>query len=191
MSRGGLEIRDVRPDDLGALERLWTSAGRTTGMTLRLDRDDASTALAHIAADADQRLIVGEYDGQVVCCLHLRRGPLTPLHAEMVVHTSFLLVDPAHRKHGFAHALLEVAVAWAEEHGAEHVTAFTTSDRESNRFLARLGLLDVATLRASTTASLRHKLTPSTLRSPSARMRLVAARRSARRLHSATDGVGS
>jgi N-acetylglutamate synthase-like GNAT family acetyltransferase len=97
------------------------------------------------------------------------------------VHTSYLLVLPAYRKHGFARALLEVAVSWAEEAGVGNVTAITTAQsRDTNRFLARLGLAPVATVRVSTTAALRKKLTPER---PGARAlgAVLAQRRSMRR----------
>lgn len=186
MSRGGLVVRDAGPEDVEALLRLWSGWGLGIGGSTRTDAVEAARALAQVAADPDERLLVGEQGGEVTCCVHLRCAPVTPLQTEPVVHTSYLMVAPAHRKHGHAHALLEAAVGWAEELGIEHITAFTSSDRESNRFLARLGLMDVATIRATSTAALRHRLTPSPLRGGSARMRLVAQRRSARR-----RGVGA
>lgn len=186
MSRGGLLVREAGPGDVEALLGLWSGWGLAVVGAARTDASEATRALALIAADPDARLLVGELGGQVVCCVHLRCAPVTPLHTEPVVHTSYLMVAPAHRKHGFAHVLLEAAVTWADELGVEHITAVTSSDRESNRFLARLGLMDVATIRASSTAALRHKLTPTPLRGASARMRVVAQRRSARR-----RGVGA
>lgn len=190
MSRGALEIRDARPDDVGALLRLWEQWGIGVGQAPRPETGEAASALAHVGADADERLLVGEVGGEVVCCLHLRRGPMTPLHTEMVLHTSYLLVAPGHRKHGYAHALLETAVAWAEEKQVETITAFTSSDRENNRFLARLGLVDVATIRATTTSALRHRLTPTQLRGTPTRMRVLAQRRSMRRLRgTAVEGT--
>lgn len=194
MSRGGLEIRDARPDDLDALLRLWGASGVGIGQAQHPEAEEARVAFAHVSADPDERLLVGEHAGEVVCCLHLRRAPMTPLHTEMVVRTSYLLVAPAHRKHGYAHALLEAAVAWAEEKNVEHVIALTSGDRETNRFLARLGLMDVATIRASTTAALRHRLTPTQLRATPMRMRVLAQRRSMRRLRAdaiEADGLTS
>ena len=190
MSRGGLDIRDARPDDVGAILRLWEQWGLGLGQAPLPETGEAASALAHIGADPDERLLVGEAAGEVVCCLYLRRAPMTPLHTEMVLHTSYLLVAPGHRKHGYAHALLETAVAWAEEKNVETITAITSSARENNRFLARLGLMDVATIRASTTSALRHRLTPTRLRATPTRMRVLAQRRSMRRLRStAVDGT--
>jgi GNAT superfamily N-acetyltransferase len=90
---------------------------------------------------------------------------MSPLHTDMAVHTSYLLVNPAHRKHGFARALLDAAVTWAEEKDVSHVTAITSSSsRDTNRFLARLGLATVASVRAASTVTLRRRLTPEVLR---------------------------
>lgn len=184
MSRGGLRVRDAVPDDMEALLGLWAGLGPRLGV------EEGREVLAQLATNPDERLLVGELNGELVCCVTLDCRPMSPFHAEPVLHTSFLLVAPAHRKHGFAHALLEAAVAWAEERGIDTITALTTGDRESNRFLARLGLLDVATIRVSTVSALRHKLTPTTLRGTSARTRLMAQRRSARRQRAASGSVG-
>src|SRR5215213_6468930 len=78
--------------------------------------------------------------------LHLRRAPLSPLHTETAVHTSYLQVHPEHRRRGYARALLDAAVSWAEEKDVTHITAITnSSSRDTNRFLARLGLGTAAT----------------------------------------------
>jgi hypothetical protein len=63
------------------------------------------------------------------------------------------------RRHGVGRALLEAAVTWAEEKDIAHVvTATSVSSRDANRFMARLGLGQVAVLRGATTAALRAKL---------------------------------
>jgi hypothetical protein len=57
--------------------------------------------------------------------------------------------------------MLEAAVTWAEEKDTTLITALTTSgSRESNRFLARLGLGTVATVRVTSAAALRMRLAP-------------------------------
>lgn len=160
MSRQPLVVREAIPEDAEELVRLWVQAGTSTEHPASLGAD-VPVALAQMAADPDERLIVGESDGEVVAALHMRRGPITPLHTEMVVHTSFLLVAPDHRRHGWAHALLEAAVSWAEDKGVAHVTAVAaSSSRDSNRFLARLGLGTMATMRVASTQTLRKKLQP-------------------------------
>lgn len=183
MSRCALEIRDARPEDVTGLLQLWTHAGRPEAATGPVE--ETSRALAQVAADPDERLLVGLIGKEIVAAVHLRRAPLTPLHTETAVHTSYLLVMPEHRRHGYARALLDAALTWAEEKDVTHVTAITTStSRDTNRFLARLGLGTVATIRIATTATIRRKLTPDVMRRQDARRqlgRVLAQRRSVQR----------
>ncbi|RNM16020.1 GNAT family N-acetyltransferase [Nocardioides pocheonensis] len=183
MSRCALEIRDARPEDVAGLLQLWTHAGRNEATPRPVD--EATRALAQIAADPDERLLVGLVEGEVVAALHLRRAPMSPLHTETAVHTSYLLVLPEHRRHGYARALLDTALSWAEEKDVTHITAITNSNsRDTNRFLARLGLGTAATVRIASTATMRRKLAPEVIRSQDARRqlgRVLAQRRSLQR----------
>jgi GNAT superfamily N-acetyltransferase len=179
MARHALVVRDAGPDDVDALVAIWAEAGR--GLETPRPHGEAATALTQLAANPDDRLLVGEYSGQVVAVMHMRRAPISPIHVETVVHTSFLLVLAEYRKHGFARALLEAAVLWAEEADIAHITATTSStSRDTNRFLARLGLAQVAMIRFAPTAALRNRLTPER---PGARAlgAVLAQRRSMRR----------
>ncbi|MCZ4498246.1 MAG: GCN5-related N-acetyltransferase [Marmoricola sp.] len=197
MLRSSLEIRDAVPEDAEALLGLWADAGSRASEQGPTPRpiEEAVAALAQIAADPDERIAVGFHDGTLVAALHMRRGPLSPLHTEMGVNTSYLLVKPEYRKHGFARVLLEVAVSWAEDKDAAHVTAITASNsRDTNRFLARLGLATVATVRVANTGVLRRKLTPEALRPHDARRnlgRILAQRRSIQRRALEADADGS
>lgn len=191
MSRHALEIRDARPDDAPELLELWAEAGnRTTEQPTPRPAGEAVAALAQIAADPDERVVVGLYEGELVAALHMTRSAMSPLHTDMAVHTSYLLVKPEHRKHGFARALLDAAVTWAEEKDVAHVTAITSSNsRDTNRFLARLGLATVASVRAASTATLRRRLTPEALRPSTPRNLglLLAQRRSIQRRSRAAE----
>jgi GNAT superfamily N-acetyltransferase len=166
MSRHLLEVRDACPEDAAALLQLWSEAGgKGAEQPHARPLDEAAAALAQVSADADERVVVGLYEGEVVAAIHLRRAAMSPLHTDMAVHTSYLIVRPEHRKHGFARALLDSAVTWAEDKDVSHVTAITSSgSRDTNRFLARLGLATVATVRVANTSMLRRKLTPESLR---------------------------
>lgn len=184
--RHSLEIRDAGPEDAAALLELWaTAAGRATEQVGVRSESEAVAALAQLAGDPDERMVVGLVEGVIIAAVHLRRVPISPLHTDMAVHTSYLLVSPEHRKHGVAHALLEAAVTWAEEKDVAHVTAaVTTGARDTNRFLARLGLAPVATIRVASTPLLRRKLSPPALRTGESRRSLgvvLAQRRSIQR----------
>jgi GNAT superfamily N-acetyltransferase len=183
MSRCALEIRDAGPEDAEGLLQLWRESGRTEVTPRPID--EATRALAQIAADPDERMLIGLVGDEIVAMVHLRRSPLSPLHTETAVHTSYLMVAPAHRRRGYARALLDAALSWAEEKDVSHMTAITTSNsRDTNRFLARLGLGTAATVRIASTAAMRRKLTPEVIRSQDARRqlgRVLAQRRSIQR----------
>lgn len=180
MARLPLAIRDAEVTDADALLRMWAATG--TGIVSLSAESEAARAIKRVAASALERLVVGEVDGSVVAVVHLRRGPMSPLHMEEAVHTSFLLVQQDHRRHGYARALLDVGVTWAEELGLDYVSALTTAaSRDANRFLARLGLASAATFRVAPTALLRSRLSPAQRLGVAARGQVLAQRRSMRR----------
>lgn len=120
---------------------------------------EAGTAVAGIALDPDQRLIVAEVDGQVAGVAHLVRAPLSPLSPGTAVHVLHLHVREDLRRHGVGRALMECTLSWAEEKESGHViAAASVNDRDANRFMARLGLSQVAVMRAATVSALRAKM---------------------------------
>lgn len=157
MPRQAPQIREAGPQDAAELLELWAVVSCANPTTPRA-QVDAERALANVAADPDQRLLVTEVEGRIVAAMQLSRSSLSPLVLESVVHTSFLLVLPQFRRHGHAHALLDAALSWAEEKDINDVTALTDGNRETNRFFARLGLATVGNVRHSSVTSLRKKL---------------------------------
>ena len=54
------------------------------------------------------------------------------------------------RRHGVGRALMEATVSWAEETDASHVVAAASAtSRDANRFMARLGLAQMAVVRGA------------------------------------------
>ena len=160
MPRQPLIVRDAVPEDAPELVQLWLDAGYPVEPS-RCETTEFGHIIAEVAADPDQRIVVGVHDSRVVAALHMRRSAIGPLSREDAVHTSYLAVLPDCRRHGYARALLEAAVVWAEQKDTKHVTAITTSaSRDTNRFLARLGLGTIATVRVAPTAGLRMRLNP-------------------------------
>jgi GNAT superfamily N-acetyltransferase len=163
--RSPVHVRDAVPDDAAALVEIWSGFGDrpaergadldTEGPALR----EAVSSVARLAADPDERLLVAVIDGQVVGATHLSRGPLSPIHVETAVYVLHLQVLEDHRRHGVGRALLEATVTWAEEKDTSHViVAAAVASRDANRFMARLGLAQIAVVRGATVPALRAKL---------------------------------
>ncbi len=157
MARQAPQIREASSSDAPDLLDLWAMSDRVADHPLRA-REDAETALANLAVDPDQLLLVAEIEEKIVAAMKLTRAPISPLVLESAVHTSFLLVRPAYRRHGVGHALLDAALSWAEGKDISELTAITDGNRETNRFFARLGLATFGTMRHSTVAALRKRL---------------------------------
>ncbi|MDX6301131.1 MAG: hypothetical protein QOF53_2345 [Nocardioidaceae bacterium] len=159
MSRSCVQIRDASPEDAAALLDVW-GPGRATGHDgAEPALQDAAAAVARIAADVDQRLLVAVVDDQVVGAVHLTRTSLTPIHGDLAVYAKHLQVLDSHRRHGVGRALMEATVTWAEEKDTPHVlAAAAVSSRDANRFMARLGFGQIAVVRGATVAALRSKL---------------------------------
>jgi GNAT superfamily N-acetyltransferase len=138
------------------------------------------------SANPDQRLVVAEYDGRVAGAVHVRLTTITPLNLDVCVQVMSPNVFPEFRRHGVGRALMDAAVGWGEERGAGHVaTAAAMSSRNGNRFMARLALAPVATLRLAPTTVVRAKLMsqlPPVARVPARQLtHVLAVRRSMRR----------
>ena len=160
MFRSSVRVRDAEPADAAALVSIWADFSKRTPGELQVTPEaEASTALARIAADPDERLLVGVLDDGVVGAMHLRRTAVSPIHTETAIHTSHLHVLESSRRRGVGRALLEAAVSWAEEKDTAYILAASaTNSREANRFMARLGLGQVAVVRGATVPALRVKL---------------------------------
>lgn len=157
MARCPVTVRDAQPEDVHALRELLAAVTIRSHEDPRLE--DELTAIANLAADPEQRLVVAVSDDDVVGVAHLVRATLSPLQTDTAVHVLHLNVREDMRRHGIGHALLEAAVTWAEEKDSSHlIVAATASSRDTNRFMARLGLGQAALMRVATVASLRSRL---------------------------------
>jgi GNAT superfamily N-acetyltransferase len=180
-------VGDAIPEDADALCDIWAD------FTSELERrprgsscpEEVRRALHRLAAEPSERLVVAVVDDVPVGVAHLRRSSLSPIHDEDAVHVGYLHVLSGHRRRGIGRSLLETAADWAEEKDSKHIVASVAANaRDANRFLARLGLGQVAVVRASSVASLRTKLCVPVPVKPVA-TNVVAARRLMRRsLHS-------
>ena len=186
-----VHVRDASEADAAALSRLWFDLVSHPGGDAVGDTPEVVIAKAVLRyAEGDVgRIVVAELDGTVVGCAFLRVGLVSPLDDGRVVNVSHVQVAPGFGRQGVGSALVESALTWAEQRGIESVvTAVPANDREANRFLARLGMAPVASLRGGSVASLRVRLphAPSSVARQTGRAtrhvgQVVAARRSQRR----------
>lgn len=185
MSRTPVSLRRATLDDTVFLADLWQHSLR------RADPQDQVADLELIIKScqdsAEQRLVVADYDDEPAGAVLLSVTTLSPLNLEPAVHALALVVAPGFRRRGVGHTLMEAAVVYAEEVGVGHIiTAAAHDSRQSNRFLARLGLSQQAVVRVAGTPTVRSKLTaqlPGKRRHHGARPvgQVLAARRSLRR----------
>ncbi len=156
MYRNAVQVRDAVPDDVDALRLIFAGL---SAPVLEETPGDAASAVARLAVDPDQRLLVAVHEGCVVGAVQLVRAPISPLQTAAAVHVLHLHVLDGSRRHGVGTALMEATVAWAEEKDTAHVlAAASVGSRDANRFMARLGLTQVAVVRAASVATLRARL---------------------------------
>lgn len=160
MSRVPVQVREAVPEDAAALIEVWGDFRRATSDRAGGPAEvEAANAVARIAADPDQRLLVGMVEDRVVGAAHLIRAGLSPIHTETAIHITHLHVLGGHRRRGVGKALIESAVSWAEEKDTSHLfAAASVHSRDANRFMARLGLSQLAVVRGATVPALRAKL---------------------------------
>jgi GNAT superfamily N-acetyltransferase len=178
MTRAPVTVRDVEVDDAEALQAIWedfaVEPNRATRVQTSLEQ--IRRAIGRLHAEPAERLLLAVVDNTPVGVAHLRRGPLSPIHEEDAVHVGYLHVLSGHRRRGVGRHLLDAAATWAEEKETTHIVASVAATaRDANRFLARLGLSQVAVVRAASVAQLRSKLTMSGAKTPASNV--VAVRR--------------
>ena len=191
MSRTPVSLRQATIEDAVFLADLWQDVLR------RADPQDQAADLEVIVKSCEdspeRRLVVAEYDGEPAGAVLLVVSTLSPLNLEPAVHSIAPCVAPGYRRRGVGHTLMDAAVTYAEELGVGHVLTSVAHDaRQSNRFMARLGLGQQGVLRVGTTPTVRSKLTaqlPGKVRAHGARPvgQVLAARRSLRRTRGVLD----
>jgi GNAT superfamily N-acetyltransferase len=154
-------VRDAVPGDAEALLSIWSDFTADPPRQPRpaTDVDEVRRSVRRITEDPMQRLVVAVTDQFPVGVAHLRCAPVSPIHGEDAVHVGYLHVLSSFRRRGLGKQMMEAAADWAEDLGSQHIVASVAATaRESNRFLARLGMSQVAVVRATTVTALRGKL---------------------------------
>jgi len=159
VARNPVHVRDALPADAPVLVAMWHANTETSGRMTEPNVEAAVRAIGHLALDPEQRLVVAEVEGEVVGVAYLVRAPLSPIHEETTVRVGHLFVNAEHRGRGVGRAMLSVATAWADEKQASHLLInVSAAARDANRFLARLGLSSIATVRAAPVPALQQRL---------------------------------
>jgi GNAT superfamily N-acetyltransferase len=188
MSRCPAQVRRAVEADAAALVELWSGLTRRTSNAADA-LIEARASIQRTVDCADERILVAVHLGSVIGAAHLAIGPLTPISPELVLKVSHLTVDDDMRRRGVGRALMDAAVGYAEERGITSVMAASASNsRDANRFMARLGLAQIACVRVASTGAMRSKLPvemPGMIRGGTVSQRqlgqVLAARRSLRR----------
>lgn len=156
-------VRPARPDDIPALVTMWERMWDLDAHVRRnpTDPERLATRLAGLLQDPSCRLLVALHDDEIGGLAVLSAGRLTPLVDGLTVHVHHMVVAGHHRRRGLGRALLSAASAWAEEIGADEMSAHVSPTlRETQRFYARLGFQPFVVRRVATTAALRRRLSP-------------------------------
>jgi GNAT superfamily N-acetyltransferase len=192
MTRSLVTLRAAERADALALVDLWSDVVRRADPQEQVA--DLEAVLARVAANPDERIVVAEYDGDLAGAVHLRVTTISPLNSEPVLCALAPHVLPRFQRHGIGRALMDAAVAWAEELGIAHIaTAAAAASRDGNRFMARLALGPYAVLRVATTHSVRQRLAAGRRRVQGTGnggrqlTQVLAARRSLRRARAAAE----
>jgi GNAT superfamily N-acetyltransferase len=199
VSRTPVEVRELAVTDGPSLHALWA-----TMLPHRVGEVAPAVFAEHvrrmIADEKDAVVLVAEIDDQVVGAAYLHRSLLVPLAGASALQVSLLAVAPGRTRRGVGRALMEAAVSHAELLGVDNVVVIGgPGDRETNRFLARLGMSQAAVLRSSPVAALRSRLpadapggAANVVRAPRRNRhvgQVVAARRSQRRIQGRRSAV--
>jgi GNAT superfamily N-acetyltransferase len=128
-----LVVRRAGSQDVEALARLCSQLGYPA------TADAMPGRMARFAADPGAREFVATRANQVVgfTTVHLRQ---TLNHDAPIAQITLLVVDESNRTRGVGRALVDAAVAWAEERGAKRVAVTTALDRAgAHAFYEKVG----------------------------------------------------
>lgn len=178
MARGALRIKIADFGDLPAIAQFARSTVPTAGSaqlgTTHARRADAQIPSRYesILADPSRTMLLAvddppaagaaqerPADGEIVGMAVLSVDEVSATIAVPGVHVTNLMVAAGHRRRGIGRALLAAAVRYADSHGIDHLAvAVLAEDRETHRYLARLGFAPLIVRRVAPVAAVRRAL---------------------------------
>ena len=160
MSRSSLLIVRVKVADLPGFLPLWEESRVALGHSPEwAERASREGRLEQSVARDDVRVYVATGGDEPLGFVVVTNAALSGMTDESGVWIDQLYVRPHARRKGVGKALLAHVTRYADHVGATHVVSFLPAkDRESNRFLARIGFGTVMIARVTSTAILRRRV---------------------------------
>lgn len=157
MSRTVVTLRSAVVDDALFLTELWASSLRRVDVQEQVA--DLELIIKTAAESPEQRLVIAEHDGEPAGAVYLKVVTVSAVNLEPVLLAAVPHVVPKFRRRGVGRTLMDAATALAEELGISQVgTAVTSSSRDGNRFMARLGFGPHTVQRLAPTQALRTRI---------------------------------
>ncbi len=164
MRRGSIAVRDATVDDLDTVTSFADHVRGLPGGRRHGNRPaspaDTRNRYAALLTNPARRVVLAVAEADLVVGMAVLSVDLGGELLDVpIVRVSHLVVDRDHRRRGAGRALVAAAGSYAEQVGVEHVTVGApTTDREANRFLARLGFAPVVVRRVAPLPVLRRHL---------------------------------
>lgn len=165
MSRGHVRVRVATDSDLPAILALVQDTRQLVphaiaGAHLRRAAPAQGARYEMILDDPDRTLFLAvDADEQVLGMAVASVEEVSATVALPGVHISNLVVGARFRRRGVGRGLIAAIVRYAEAHGIDHIVAGVISeDRETHRYLARLGFAPMVVRRVAPTATVRRAL---------------------------------
>ncbi len=164
MRRSAIHVRDATIDDIEAVTSFSDHVRGLPGGRRHAGRlaapGDLRERYEALLTNPDRRVLLAVADGNLAVGMAVLAVDLAGELIDVpVVRLSHLVVDRDHRRRGAGRALVAAAGVYAEQMGVEHVAVgAVTTDREANRFLARLGFAPMVVHRVAPLSVLRRHL---------------------------------
>lgn len=173
LRRNGIQVRDATLDDVDALTRFNAFVRGLPGArrhARQTDSGDMRERYEALVLNPTRRVVLATDDADTALGMAVLTVDVAGELLDVpVVRMTHLVVDGAQRRRGAGRALVAAAVSYADDLGVEHVSVgAATTDREANRFLARLGFAPVVVRRIASLAVVRRHLVVSEAGEPPA-----------------------